>query len=159
LTHGKYPQLSLAEARIRHAEACAAVAAGADPMRQTRETGTRADGIDMHVTEFLERQRRLVGAGHLQQARLTLVDRAAIAWRNRPKTAITRRDVRELVEPIVTTSGAYAANRAFEHLRKFFNDMVTRDVIAVSPCAGLKRPTTKEPARERVLSDTEIVAL
>jgi integrase len=158
LTHGRYGLIGLAEARICHAEALAAVAAGTDPGRG-QEVVRHANNMEQHVTEFLERQRRLVGAGHLQQARLTLVDRAVVAWRGRPIDKITRRDVRELVEPLVETCGEYAANRAFEHLRKFFNEMVVRDVIATSPCAGLSRPTAKERARERILSDAEIVTL
>jgi integrase len=159
LTHGRYGLIGLAEARICHAEALAAVAAGTDPGRGQEVIRHANKNMEQHITEFLERQRRLVGAGHLQQARLTLVDRAVVAWRGRPIDKITRRDVRELVEPLVETCGEYAANRAFEHLRKFFNEMVARDVIATSPCAGLSRPTAKELARERVLSDAEIVAL
>ena len=70
LTHGRYPQLGLAEARIRHAEACATVAAGIDPGESKRRDRLRAqeveanrcaDTVELHVKEHLERQRRPFG--------------------------------------------------------------------------------------------------
>jgi integrase len=92
---------------------------------------------------------------HWQQAKLALTVYAA-AWHDRPVGSITRRDVRELIEPLVEARGKYAANRAHSHLRKFFNEMVARDVIVTSPCNGLARPTAHEKARERALTDIEI---
>ena len=50
------------------------------------------------------------------------------------------------------------ANRALAHLSKLFNWLCEQDVIAASPCAGVKRPSA-ENARDRVLSDREFVAL
>jgi integrase len=71
---------------------------------------------------------------------------------------ITRRDVRELIEQIAETCGLTAANRAFQHVGRFFNVLVERDVIAASPCIGLKKPG-KEATRERVLTEAEIRSL
>jgi integrase len=71
-------------------------------------------------------------------------------------STITRRDVRELAEEIVERRGPVAGNRAFGHLHRFFEVLVQRDVIAASPCHGLKPPGGRETARERVLSDDEI---
>jgi integrase len=50
------------------------------------------------------------------------------------------------------------ANRVFAYVRKFFNWCVSRDLIAASPCAGV-RPPTPEQDRDRVLSDEEVRVL
>ena len=50
------------------------------------------------------------------------------------------------------------ANRALAHLSKFFNWLCEHDVVAASPCAGVK-PPSDEIARDRFLSDDEIKAL
>jgi integrase len=79
------------------------------------------------------------------------------AWRGRIVHDIARRDIRELVEN-VAVDRPIMANRALGHLSKFFNWLLERDIIAASPCAGIK-PPAKENARDRVLSDAEIRAL
>src|SRR5262249_28570771 len=48
-----------------------------------------------------------------------------------------------------------AAHRVFAAVRKFFNWCAARDILAASPCAGVKPPTA-ERARDRVLSDDEL---
>jgi integrase len=168
LTIGKYPATPLSAARIRAAEARAAVAAGTDPGEDKKraradaeqaEINRRGDAVELHVRQHLERQRREVVDSTWRQARLALEDEAIPAWRGRPVGTITRRDVRELVEKIAETRGPIAGNRAFGHVRRFFSVLVERDIITASPCTGLKRPTKDEPTRERVLSAAEIKAL
>jgi integrase len=172
LTIGKYPEISLSTARIRVSEARDAVSKGTDPGENKKrakisaneaEAARRADTIELHVKQHLQRYEGEVGKGHLseghyRQARLVLEDRAVVAWHSRPVSEISRRDVRELAEQITATRGPIAGNRAFEHIRKFFNELVEREIIARSPCVGLKR-LAKEQARERVLSEGEIKSL
>jgi integrase len=167
LTLGKYPPMSLAQARVRAAEARAAVAAGTDPGEAKRrakadaeqaEASRRADTVELHVKLHLERTRREVGQSHWRQATLAL-GRAVLAWRGRPVAEIARRDVRALCEQVAATSGPVAGNRMFGHVRHFFAALVEHDVIAVSPTIGLRRPTKDERARERVLSADEIRSL
>jgi integrase len=47
------------------------------------------------------------------------------------------------------------ANRALAAVRKLFNWALSRDIIAVSPCTGVKPPSA-ENARDRVLTDDEL---
>src|SRR5258706_7638807 len=79
------------------------------------------------------------------------------AWHGRTVHEIQRRDIRELVEG-VAEDRPVLANRALAWLSKFFNWLFERDIIAASPCAGVK-PPNKEQARDRVLTDDEIKAL
>jgi integrase len=166
LTIGKYPATPLSAARIRAAEARAAVTAGIDPgeskkrakaSAQEAEASRCADTVELHVKQHLERCSREVSDSHWRQARLALND-AVQAWRGRPVSEITRRDVRELVERIAELRGPVAGNRAFSYVRRFFGALNERDIITASPCFGLKRPA-KEAARERVLAVGEIKAV
>src|SRR5262249_42870880 len=79
------------------------------------------------------------------------------AWRGRSVQEIKRRDVIDLVEH-VATDRPYLANRTLGVLSKFFNWLIARDRLALSPVAGVERPH-KEVARSRTLSDEEVVAL
>jgi integrase len=68
---------------------------------------------------------------------------------------ITRRDVLDILDRVVDGGAPIAANRVHAAVRKFFNWAVARDILAASPCTGVKPPTA-ERARERVLSDDEL---
>src|SRR5262249_3973975 len=50
------------------------------------------------------------------------------------------------------------ANRTLAAIRKMFNWAVARDIMAASPCAGVKPPTA-ERSRDRVLTDPELRAV
>ena len=68
---------------------------------------------------------------------------------------ITRRDVLDVLDRVVDSGAPIAANRTLSAIRKLFNWCVQRDIIAASPCAGVK-PPTEERSRDRVLSDAEL---
>jgi len=164
LTLGRYGPVSLAEARVRHAEALRLLAQGTDPGEAKRreradaeqaEADRAGDTIEHQVKLHLERQSRKVTESTWRQARLALEGDAVGAWRGRLVSEIKRRDVVALVEKIAGSRGPVAGNRAFQHLRKFFNALLERDVISVSPVHGVKKPAA-EHARERVLGPGEI---
>ncbi|MGC1862641.1 MAG: tyrosine-type recombinase/integrase, partial [Methylocystis sp.] len=67
---------------------------------------------------------------------------------------ISRADIRQLVEDIAERA-PIVANRTLGLLRLLCNWARAQDIIAVSPCDGLKPPAT-ERSRDRVLSDEEI---
>ncbi|MBP2316961.1 tyrosine-type recombinase/integrase [Azospirillum soli] len=60
-----------------------------------------------------------------------------------------------MLDRIVDRGAPMRANRVFAYVRKFFNWCVSRDLIAASPCVGV-RPPTDERERDRVLSDEEM---
>jgi integrase len=73
---------------------------------------------------------------------------------------ITRRDVIGLIDriadKIIEDGGTgISANRTLAAIRKLFNWAVSKDMIAISPCAGVVRPV-EEQSRDRKLSDDEI---
>src|SRR5262249_47187333 len=79
-------------------------------------------------------------------------------WRSRLIRDITRRDVLDLLDRVVDSGKPIAANRVLSATRKMFNWAVGRDIIAASPCSGVK-PPSPETSRDRVLADSELRAV
>jgi integrase len=80
------------------------------------------------------------------------------AWRGRTVHEIRRRDVIALVDDVTRRNGAQMADKALAVVGKFFSWLIARDVVDASPCRGVERPV-RNPPRDRVLDDREIVAL
>ena len=69
---------------------------------------------------------------------------------------VKKRDINDILDAIADRGSPITANRCFAVLRKFFNwARDDRDLIAVSPCAGVTA-RTEERSRDRVLGDEEI---
>ena len=77
------------------------------------------------------------------------------SWGHRPVESISRRDVIDLIEMVVDRGSPVMANRVLAVIRKFFNWLVSRDVLSANPAADVKPPGA-ETRRDRVLSDNEI---
>ena len=78
-------------------------------------------------------------------------------WGSRDITSIARRDVRELLEAVARDHGGVMSNRTFSAIRKLFAWSLERDIVPLSPVAGV-HPVAKEISRDRVLSDAELRA-
>jgi integrase len=156
-TIGGYPQIDLKTARALAGKALRAVAEGRDPAREKIAARTaKADSVERVVEEFLERHvKRSNRPRTAQETERLLRQHVLPRWRGRMVHDITRRDVLDVLDRVVDGGAPIAANRVFAAIRKFFNWCVARDIIAASPCAGVKPPTA-ERARDRVLSDDEL---
>ena len=159
LTLGRYPVLGLADARRRAHQALADVAIGIDPAEEKRrETqNASATAVESVAHEFIEKYARPRNRDWKETERL-LFREFVVPWRGREITDIGKSDVIAAIDAITDRGAPGAANRAFAAVRRLFNWCVERDVIAVSPCQGLKSPT-KPKARDRVLSTEELVAV
>jgi integrase len=116
------------------------------------------DTVDNLATQFIERYaKKKTRKNSWRQAEHVFGKIVVPAWRGRVVHDIARRDIRELVEN-VAVDRPVMANRTLGHLSKFFNWLCEQDIIAASPCAGVKQPA-KEQARDRVLDDAEVKAL
>jgi integrase len=172
LTLGDYPAISLADARKLTRLVLTLVAEGKDPRLTVRRIGGAADSAELFpaiVRLFVERHARPRNRRWWESARLLgmrvetddtmtpipggLCDR----WALTRVGDITRRDIIDFLDGLAATS-PISANRHLAALRKFFNWCVSRDMIAGSPCAGVKAPSP-ERSRDRVLSHDEIRAL
>jgi integrase len=159
--------LTLSAARAAATAALNEVNRGNDPAALKREALAKAekaaadrgrDTVQRWADDFLNQYaRRKTRKNSWRQAEHVFHNIALPAWKGRTVHDIQRRDIRELVEG-VAEDRPIMANRALGHLSKFFNWLCEREVIEVSPCAGVK-PPGEERSRDRVLSDDEIKAL
>ncbi|MFG6508274.1 MULTISPECIES: tyrosine-type recombinase/integrase [unclassified Sulfitobacter] len=159
MTLGRYPVLSLADARERAREALLAAQAGEDPAEAARlakkarggvaERDTVRELVELHAKRHLS----TLKSGKTVKREL---DRHVVSrWGDRDVHSITRRDVIDLLDEIVDSGREITANRVRGYLGKFFNFLIERDVIQTSPMLGVKRPA-KERSRDRFLSDDEL---
>jgi integrase len=165
LTHDLF--VPLAEARQWAADALAELAQGRDPgllKVQAKEAEEKAaaeraaDTIDHWAKLFLERHaRKNTRRNSWRQAQHVFDNIVLPAWSGRSVHDVTRKDVRQLIEDIAEDRPVMA-NRALSHLRKFCSWLVEHDALVASPCTGVRAPH-RETARDRVLTDEEIVRL
>lgn len=176
---------TLAGARKLAGEAALLVAKGIDPAKQkfaTRERARQyAEGAvqaDRLTVEVLAKQfirdhamKRTRESSWRQTARLIGLQpdptepakmvRAATGgevlskWGKRPAHEITRADVNDLLRSIAARGSPITSNRVLAAVRKMFNWAVDEDLLAVSPCGGVKRKAD-ENSRDRKLSDDEL---
>jgi integrase len=78
---------------------------------------------------------------------------------DRPISSITRADVRKVLDRHMRQGHGYAANRAHSTMAAFFVWAVDRELVAVSPMAGMNRPMRREESRDRVLDDNELAVV
>jgi integrase len=165
LTFDGFP--SLADARRRAATALHELEQGRDPAKdkfEARRLAAQADAerkrdtVEQLVAQFLdEHVRKKLRPNSRQQVEHIFNDFVMPAWRGRVIHDVQRRDVRELVKGIASDR-PIMANRALAALSKFFGWLCEEDVIAASPCVGVKMPSA-ENVRDRFLDDEEIVSL
>lgn len=144
LTLGRFPGLSLADAREEARKAARLVQLGQDPgvvkaeakghARVARETGR--DKVTTLVESYHKRHLAQLRTG--DAARGFLNRSAVAAWGERDIATITKRDVVELLDRLVDGGSPIAANRTLAHLKAFFNWCKARDVIAASPAEGVR---------------------
>lgn len=131
------------------------VASGRDP--QTSKEASRVTAVGTTVAEVFE----TFLARHVSQTRIGKEYRSAFQhdvlpfWGSWPLENVSKREVIRMLDRIVDRGATVRANRVFAYVRKFFNWCVERDLIATSPCAGVK-PPTDERQRDRVHSNEEI---
>ena len=156
MTLGKYPSMTLAEAREVHGKALADVERGIDPGAVAMEA-KRARKASPTFSDLLaelwdiELQHKKSGA---ETTRLMDKD-VTPAWGKRRVQDITRRDVVLLLDSI-RARAPITANRVHGALGRAFNFAAERGIIVDSPCTRIRKPVEKP--RERVLDDDEILA-
>jgi len=157
LTIGRYPALSLAEARAMAQQALASSARGQDPQAEKTET-TAGDSLLFTnlLEEFVEthcRRHNKPSTAH-ETERILRADFFP-GWRAKRVDTIRKGDVLRVLDRLVSEGTPSAANHAFAAVRKYFNWCVQRGYMDVSPCLGVQSPA-RHRTRDRVLSDEEL---
>ena len=151
-TLGRYPKITLSEARQAAAEIIRLVERGIDP----KDVKTTPERFEIAFQEFLKR--------HVSQNRSKYeVERQLKhdllpAFEGMLLTDITKRDIIKVLDNAVDRGANVMANRLLSTLRKFFSWAVARDLVTDNPCTTLEQPS-KEHSRDRVLNHREIKLL
>jgi integrase len=154
---GTYPAISLIEAREAWRAARVAVSKGQDPA--PRDGVARTDTFASVIAEWVKRdQSPRNRARTLYQLENAIKLDLLPAWGTRRIDTIGKRDVLELLDRIMDRGAVVKARRMYAHLRRFFKWAYGREIIFANPMSGLEKPGT-EKARERVLTDAELVAV
>ena len=161
---GRYPAMSLAEARVEARRRVAIVDAGEDPDRQ-RHARAGEDRSFRALCEMVLEAKAKTTRTKTQKLRRAAVDRyLAPAWGDRPANAISRADVIELTERIRDDGKAVTANRVRTIANLVFTEGAYREFggpgyLVANPVQGTRPPVPKEPTRDRFLDRQEIAAL
>lgn len=160
LTLGRYPDLSLSDARTEATKHLTTIAKGADPVdvrdaEKRDRIEKRSNRLDHVSAEFIERYAKPKNRSWKETERI--LNREVIPdWGKRSVADIKRRDVITLIDNI-SDRAPFMANRTLSAIRRFFNWCVERDLIEINPASGVKPPAV-EKSRDRVLTDDEIKA-
>jgi len=164
LTIGRVGTISLADAREAAAKILRDARSGVDAVAERQKDRAEAqrarlvgDSLGRLTERFLEKHGPTLAPRTLAEYRRTLEadvlpELGAVA----PKD-VTKADVRTLIDGIRDRAPTQA-NRTFATLRKLFAWAVEHDLLASSPCLGLKKPAEEKP-RERVFTNEEIRAI
>lgn len=155
-TIGKFPAISLADARERARAILRDFAENKDPRKGALiEAESPADFGEM-VEEYIKRyvipnNRPTTAAETSRLLRKEILP----AWQGRSLVDVQRVDVVRLLDDLSDRGLTVGANRVLAALRRFFNWCRERGHIEVSPCEGVRPPAT-EVSRDRVLADWEL---
>ena len=155
LTIGTYPALTLANAREKAREALRQIDRGIDPADE--RAAKRADGAE-NFGEVLDDYFDSPATKSNRTASQTkrLIERDCGIWLRRPIEAITRRDIRDLLDGVVDRGSPVMANRLRAYLSTFFSWAVGREILEENPVNGVSKPAV-EIARDRILFDAELI--
>lgn len=154
MTLGTYPALSLADARTDAKSALGRVAYGEDPASEKQQQKGIATFREL-ADEYIERHAKLNKRSWFKDR--AMLDKDVLpAIGSKAIPNVTRHDIITILDQMVDRGAAIQANRTFEVVRKVFNWGMGRGLVDNNPCVGVKKPV-KEIARERVLTDEELV--
>jgi integrase len=152
LTLGKYPDVSLRDARARADKLRAQIAAGKNPSAHKREASARSFAAlaERYLTEYARRHKR-AAAKDERNLRLHILPR----WANRDFASITRADVIALIERLVSDGKPALANTVHGLISGIFSFAMDVDLATANPAARLRKRGA-ERVKTRVLNDDEI---
>ena len=147
ITFGRYPEISLANARLKVPEVLREMADG-------RTQGQRkSDLFKIVLEEWLKKDQAKNKSVH--QVKMAMYLHALPALGNMSVTSITKRDVNKMIDKVVDAGSPVAANRILAYTKRFFSWCKERDILDQSPVEAIKLPS-KENDRDRVLNLGEI---
>lgn len=152
---GRFPNLSIIEARIKAAELKSKIAKGINPMEEKKAQIANKPAVELTFKELFDKYINDY-AKHNNiswQDTIDEVNRHAKRFYSMKISTISKTDIQEwFIE--LTKLGKYAANKALARLKAIFNKAIEWELINVNPTFGIKKH--KEKSRDRYLIREEI---
>lgn len=153
LTIGKFPNLTLADARDKAGALLREVAFGHDPADEERRIAMGATfGV---MAEQYMREHAIPNKKSWKEDRRALDRDLLPRFGTRKAADIKRSEIVAVLQSIKDRGAPVLANRTLEIIRRIYNWGLTREIVEFNPCSGIEKPA-KERARDRVLSNAEI---
>ena len=156
MTLGRYPQLTLSDARDKAINALREVTAGSDPILRTRRDADLpfqfAAAVDSYVERHCKAHNR---ASTARESERSLRKHFVRRWGRRDVRDIDPRHINEILDTLVAAGTPSEANHALGIIKTFFRWCVDRQMLAVSPCQTIRKPA-KHNSRSRTLTAAEI---
>ncbi len=154
-TLGRFPAVSLADARELAREAQLKVAKGGDPAiekRAARDVLTFGELALRYLEDYAKPNKRSWPEDD-RQLESSLLPK----WRNRPAEEVAAEDLLALLNAKVRAGAPVAANRLRALVSRIYTFGAEQRLVAptANPVIGVKKPT-KETTRDRVLTEDEI---
>jgi integrase len=160
---GRYPDISLARARVLATEALGDLVAGVHPREREREerlaearrtADTFAGLADRYLRHRASERRTAREIGRIVRRYLL------VRWGSRPVTDIKRADVREMVEDVREQSGRHAARQALTYASAIlgYGAALEYGGLEQNPCRMVKAGDLlgKFKPRQRILTNSEL---
>lgn len=147
-TLGRWPAITLADARMAWRKAREAIAKGEDP---SRRDGAKAPAMafEFVVEEWLKRDQSKNKASSQYQVHRSLEVDLLPAWRGKRVDEITKRDIHDLLDAIADRGAPIMARRVQAYVRRFFRWCIERDILRTDPTAGMPQSRQRQKPRAR----------
>ena len=151
ITLGKYPEMTIFNARKKAMEELNKIAEGINPNDEKNKLRSEMTLRELY-NEFMERysKKRKKSWKHDERE----IPRFLTPWFGRKLSSITTQQIQLLHERIRDENGLYQANHLLERLSSMYNRAIEWGWDGKNPCVGIKKFKTK--ARDRYLLHDEI---
>ena len=148
---GKYPQLTVEEARQKAQKVIAEMLSGTNPNEEKKKVRAEISFGEM-FSMYMERYSKSLKKSWKYDERE--VNKFLPHWFKKKLSAITKQEVQALHERIRTDSGLYQANRLLERIKAIYNKAIEWGWEGINPAKGVKK--FKEKSRKRFLHPDEL---
>lgn len=154
-TLGKYPHVSLKDARAQVNQSKAKLAQNIDPLSEQKEVKKAKDlTVASLVHEFIELNQKPKNRTW-KQAEDNLRLHVLPYIGSHPIRQVEKADIHRILDRLTAEGKKTAANRVLAYSRRFFNWLVERGYLEAAPTDRIKQPHS-ETKRDRVLSEAEL---
>lgn len=151
ITLGRFPDLSIEQARNKASALNVQIAQGQNPSEKQRITKQEMT-LDELFQQYLEQHAKLHNKAW--QYNHDQYQRHLVKWRNYKLSQITNTDIRRLHATLGCNNGHHTANRILELLHAMFNKAIEWGWEKANPAHGIKK--FREKSRERFIQADEL---